>query len=744
MPVTIGGMPDEPGATAHSFRAELRALIGDPAIPLPAIGRWLDELGHQGQQRGSLRPVLMLRAALALDIGDYLAASAQLAAALGAPPDPTAGCAACESADAGRWRAALGDDDGALAQWAPVLDGTLRCAGEPGQVLARALLPLARASRLGDARGAHLRGYPLVRGHLIWQAAVGRHIEFCALTGNEARGLAILTDHAAWLADPDADALSWLEFATGACVLLRRLVALGHGGLPVGDGTAAGRLALLEGELPFLCDRYGVRNGNAALREQMTARLAQEPLTGQLPLGAPSRLPAAPAAEAAPDGAESLDDLVRRARQLRDDRHPHARQAWDQVAARGPDLPADVTAELARQQAGALAEQDPRAGHQALLAAAAQLAALGDEARACEARAAAALAQAQAGDADRGRPALAAAIADADTAFARDAFTPRQYLIVRRARAMLAFQAAAAGPAAAAEAVEAIAAELAEAERLDVPRYAANYRDLLAQLAVRRGDPGQARAHLDQARQLYLDAGEPWYAARAESLAAQLALAASDPAAAGDLARDALAHGGDVMPPARAAGLQALLADALGAQPGRESEAVDAALTAAAQWDALRDGRSQRDVVHQTFQAARAYGRLGRHSEAASLFAEVMPYVEVPYEAPQIAMTHDQYGQSLQGAGRLQDAAGQFRWAAELYAGLGEMVPRIRCLRSAAWLEASAEAMLAVLAELTQLAALAPDEETELLAAELTATRAELDQLRTEQSLAVEGGVTVP
>jgi hypothetical protein len=149
-------------------------------------------------------------------------------------------------------------------------------------------------------------------------------------------------------------------------------------------------------------------------------------------------------------------------------------------------------------------------------------------------------------------------------------------------------------------------------------------------------------------------------------------------------------------------------------------------------------------VVHQTFQAARAYGRLGRHGEAASLFAEVMPYVEVPYEAPQIAMTHDQYGQSLQGVGRLQDAAGQFRWAAELYAGLGEMVPRIRCLRSAAWLEASAEAMLAVLAELTQLAALAPDEETELLAAELTATRAELDQLRTGHGLAVEGRVTVP
>ena len=381
---------------------------------------------------------------------------------------------------------------------------------------------------------------------------------------------------------------------------------------------------------------------------------------------------------------------------------------------------------------GSLRCHDPRAGHQALLAAAAQLAAAGDEARACEARAAAALAQAQAGDADRGRPALDAAIAEADAAFDRDEFTPQQYLIVRRARALLVFQAAAAGPADSVEAVEAIAAELAEAERLDVARYAANYRDLLAQLAIRRGDPGQARTHLEQASRLYLDAGEPWYAARAEGRAAQVALATGDPKAAEDLARDALRHGGDLLAPAQATGMQALLADALGAQPGREPEAVDAALTMAAQCDE----RSPRDAVHLVFQAARTYGRADRHGEAASLFAEVMPYVEAPYEPAQVALTHDQYGQSLRALGRRREAAGQFREAAEIYAGLGDVVSRVRCLRSAAWMEASAEAMRAVVTELAQLAALAPDEDAELLAEELSASRAELAQLRAGQGSA--------
>jgi hypothetical protein len=735
-------MPDEPGATAHTLRAGLRDLIGDPAVPLTAIHRWLDELGHQYQQRRSLRPVLMLRAVLALDIGDLPAASAQLAAAMGAPRDDTADCPACESGDVGRWWAALGDDAGALQHWAPVLDGAQRCADEPHGVLARALLPLARAGRLDEARGAHLRGYPLVRGDLSRRAAVGRHIEFCALTGNEARGLEILTDHAAWLPEPapgpGSGALSWLEFAAGACVLLRRLAALGHSGLPLGRDTVGGRLAAVEQEIGFLCDRYDVRNGSNALRERVAGRLAQPPLAARLPLGAPSRLPVTagpPPPSAAGDALEvlgSVGELVARARRLRDKRHPHTRQAWEQVAASGQDLPADVAAELARQRAAALAEKDPRAGHEALLAAAGQLAGLGDEARACEARAAAALAQAQAGDAAGAGPALDAAIADAEAAFARGAFTPRQYLIVRRARPLMAFQAVAAGPrpdpAALTAPVELAEAELAEAGRLGEPRYEANYHDMLAQLAAWRGNPEQGRAHLEEARRLYLGAGEPWHAARAEGQLARVALAAGDAAAAEDLAAGALGHGGTLLPPAQAAGLRSLLADTLGAQPGRETDLIDVALTAAAQWDGL----SEADTVHQTFQAARAYGRLGRHAEAASLFAEVMPCVQIPYEPAVVALTFDQYGQSLQAVGRPWEAADQFRRAAEVYAELGQVHHRVRCLRLAARLDASVQSMLAVLAELTQLEALAPEGEAGFLAGELAATRAELDELRAE------------
>jgi hypothetical protein len=667
-------MLDEPGAGAHAFTGQLRGLLGDPAVPLMAIYQWLDQLGRRyQQQRFSLRPVLVLRAVLALDTGDQAGASAHMAAAMAMPRDATAGCPACESETRGRWRAALGDDWGALEYWAPVLAGDQRCVAQPGRIMGRTLLPLIRAGLLDEARDAHQRGYLLVRGDLGQQAAVGQHIEFCALTGNETRGLELAIEHAGWLAGPEvsgpgsagtgSDAASWLEFAAGVCVLLRRLTGLGQGGLPLGPGTVASRLAIVEQEIHYLCDRFDVRNGTTTWRDRVTQRLLQPPLASELPLGA---LPEPPVSTAAPSEPEaSLEDLVAWARQLRDGRHPDARQAWEQVAASGQILPADVAAELDRQRAGALAETDPRAGREALLAAAGQFAGLGDEARACEARAAAALAQAQAGDPTGAAAALAAAVADTGTAFAQGTFGPRQYLIVRRASPLLAMQAVArdrsAGsldPAALARAAELAAAELAEAERLGVPQYAANHHDLLAQLAAWQGDPERARAHLQAAQGLYLSVDETWHAARAGRLLAQFALAAGDHRTAEDTAREALVYGGTLLPAGQAAGLRSLLASALA--PDRPLE-----------------------------------------------------------------------------------AAGQFRLAAELYAELVDVISRARSLRSAAWLEFSdtgprgIATLEAVLAELTQLETLAPDDGRDFLAAELTATRSQLDEMRAKQDAAV-------
>jgi hypothetical protein len=235
------------------------ALVSHPDVPLTVTYRWFDELESRYRQRGySLRPVHALRSSLAWNIGEGAAAAAHMEASIAAPRDQMSDCQACERNDWGRWRAALGDDDGALSYWRPVLDGTVRCTEEPHRVLGLALLPLLRTGQFDQARGAFLRGYSLARRNINLLRSVGQHIEFCALTGNEARGLEILAEHQGWVADRQVDARKRLEFISGVAVLLRRLTGLGYGSLPVGAVASRTVASLVCGAGTRRSARYAV------------------------------------------------------------------------------------------------------------------------------------------------------------------------------------------------------------------------------------------------------------------------------------------------------------------------------------------------------------------------------------------------------------------------------------------------------------------------------------------------------
>src|SRR5690606_31142904 len=119
------------------------------------------------RQRGySARPVLSLRADLACAIGDHENAIALRDAALAKQRDQMADCDACERNGWGVISAAAGDDEDALEQWRPVIDGERSCAEEPHRTLAKALVPMLRTGRTAAARSAHLTGYPLVRHNI--------------------------------------------------------------------------------------------------------------------------------------------------------------------------------------------------------------------------------------------------------------------------------------------------------------------------------------------------------------------------------------------------------------------------------------------------------------------------------------------------------------------------------------------------------------------------------------------------
>lgn len=288
--------PAEVGGMTHSVHWYLKwltwGLIDNPDVPLHTTYRWLDELESRYRQRGySARPVLALRSDLARELGDHDAAAELLDAARGAARDSMSDCDACERNQWGTNYAQAGDYEAALECWRPVIDGTRSCAEEPHRVLGHALLPMVRTGRLAEARSAHLTGYPLVCHVPDLRRSVGEHIEFCALTGNEARGLEILSEHTAWLTDPGADAAIRLTFISGVCVLLRRLTELDLGALEIGTGTVDSVHAELSVEIGELTARYDARNGNTVVGDRVAARLAQQPLVEHLPLGVRNTLP---------------------------------------------------------------------------------------------------------------------------------------------------------------------------------------------------------------------------------------------------------------------------------------------------------------------------------------------------------------------------------------------------------------------------------------------------------------------
>ncbi|WTW95200.1 hypothetical protein OG216_18270 [Streptomycetaceae bacterium NBC_01309] len=336
------------------------SLLSVPEVPLATIRRFLDDLERRYRTAGhSMRPVHKCRFYLYDHTGDKAGAAREFEAWLAADRDALTDCDACERREQGRWLTQQRDDARALEIFGPTLSGARSCAEEPQITLSDSLIPLVRLDRLDEARANHLRGYRMVRGQAGMHDIVGRHIEFCALTGNEGRGVEIVADHRLWLSDASGSAMDRLEFLGGVVVLLRRLVALGRGDLPVTpmsgtDGTAAGILAVLERELAGLAARFDERNGSDFVGATLRERLGREPLADSLPLGVRSALTAAPAARPAavpPPAAVPLDELLADARALDAVAHPRAHLVWEQYARavedRGAEPPDRAVGELA-------------------------------------------------------------------------------------------------------------------------------------------------------------------------------------------------------------------------------------------------------------------------------------------------------------------------------------------------------------------------------------------------------------
>ncbi|MEV5357815.1 hypothetical protein [Streptomyces sp. NPDC052693] len=361
------------------FKWVAHALRQLPEIPLASLRQWLTEMRDRYEKEGlGLQPYYGQAYQLAAHVGEDTTLAYELWAARARTR--LSDCEACETCQRALYHLAAGDDERALRVWEPVLAGKESCQEEPARSVSHALLPLLRTGRADRARELHLAGYRGCRRNPSMSAEVGRHLEFCALTGNEARGLELLAENRNLFDEVDSP-LDQLDFLTGVEVLLRRVESLGHGDLPAAGyagrtWTVAGLRAEAGGRADDLAARFDARNGTTTHADRRRTRLDRAPVLDALELtlrtraldelapAAPAAAPTAPAAGTVP---EALPDLIRRARELDELGHPDARACWARLRTRVADRayvhPDDAAVgPLVRLRADLLDDEAGRAG----------------------------------------------------------------------------------------------------------------------------------------------------------------------------------------------------------------------------------------------------------------------------------------------------------------------------------------------------------------------------------------------
>ncbi|MEU5310055.1 tetratricopeptide repeat protein [Streptomyces sp. NPDC021562] len=728
------------------FKWMTAGMLDQPHVPLASIEKWLGEMEHRYRIAGhSERAVRSAEFSVAGHIGDLPRAERAYAAWLAADRDRMADCHACELHGQGAWQLRSGRDEEAMELWRPVLEGEYSCAHEPHTVLASSLLPLLRLGRFDEARAHHLRGFRLVRPMESMRGAYADHVEFCALTGNEARGLELLAERPAYFTDT-GQPRSRMDFLAVVALLMDRLTELGLEGQrvpgPAGRAWTAGELAAhARGEALELAARFDARNGTSSVGDRLRERMAQRPLADRLPLGvravrtapAGAVAPAVPVAPAAPVTPPGLPALLAEARRLSDTLQPHALEAWAAVARAAEETEVDtyVRAEITDHTAMGRGPEGV-----ALFERAAELyAEAGDEGEAIAARARAAYVRALSGELDEALAGIDEPYDRILALYAQDATGVRQTASVLMSRARILMRQVherSTGSAAAERAVRELLALVGGRGGADVRLVsrAAEGRAMLAELAEHAGDGERAAELFRQASAQFAGAGLPWFAVEYEVRVAALAHEQGDPAEAERALRSALEHGGPYVEPVGRAQLHLQLAEVVGGR-GAAEEAADHALQAAHWADEagesgtlgawarhqlggflLRQGRfaEAAEVLESALADLRAethgdgavvqtqwwlgdcLSELGEHREAAERRLQAAEIARHWPEQHDHATLAHLAAESLGHAGLPAEADQAYRRAGELWRAMGNVHFLVRSLRARAWLALRTEA----------------------------------------------------
>ncbi|HTJ39717.1 MAG TPA: hypothetical protein VL738_41405, partial [Dactylosporangium sp.] len=328
------------------FKFMVNGLLKFPAVPLARTYDVLDDMERRYRAGGhSLHAVYSHRYQVAAHVGDP-AAEEWYAKWNAAPRDSNSDCAGCDPGAKVDHLIGLGRDEEAVAMAAPVLAGRLTCVEQPQSILTSLLVPYVRTGRLDEAADAHRQAYRRLRGNLADLQSIGAHIEFCARTGNEARGLELVQRHLPWLdRAPSPQADMW--FSASAALLLGRL----DPGFALGDSTAGELAARLTRRAREWAGRFDERNATESVSGRIEATLAAGPLGDHVPLSAVARRRAEAPPVAAPPARDlpvrelptGAAELLDRFRELYDEhRIDSAEAALDRFDELHPQPPADL------------------------------------------------------------------------------------------------------------------------------------------------------------------------------------------------------------------------------------------------------------------------------------------------------------------------------------------------------------------------------------------------------------------
>jgi hypothetical protein len=264
-----------------SFKYMAAALTKFPEVPLARTYAVLDDMERRYRADGhTMHPVYAYRCHVANHVGDTDAVERWLAKWRTAPRGPLSDCRGCDPTGTATVLTWLGRYEEATRVAVPVLGGRFTCADQPQDILTALLTPYLHTGRYAAAAAAHRRAYRLMRGNPHWVEELGIHLEFCARTGNEARGLEII-DHNLGLLDRSPNPRAEMNFAAAAASLLARV----RGDLSVRGRPAASLGAEMERRAREIAARFDDRNATTEQTRQVAGRIAAEPFTDRLPLG---------------------------------------------------------------------------------------------------------------------------------------------------------------------------------------------------------------------------------------------------------------------------------------------------------------------------------------------------------------------------------------------------------------------------------------------------------------------------